>query len=293
MNFQDSLASFKPQKDFFIGIDSDGCVFDSMDVKQKEFFIPLSLKYFDLWPLAGILRRTWEFVNLHSISRGSNRFISLIRVFELMNEDEKVRNSKVRIPDTKELRIWINSETKLSNKTLRDYCEKNNNKDLTNILIWSEAVNEEIGKWLNGITPFSNARKAIRMASEKADLVVVSQTPSEAIIREWTENDLTGFIKAIAGQEQGTKSEHLQMAAIGRYNTDKILLIGDAIGDLEAALSNGIHFYPIIPGNEDESWEKFTTESFQLFIRGEYNNEYEKSLIDNFRRCLPDKPWWQ
>lgn len=292
MDFHDDLTKFIPTKDYFIGIDSDGCVFDSMDVKQKEFFIPLALKYFNLWPVAGILRKTWEFVNLHSVSRGSNRFISLIRVFELMNENEKVRNSGVHIPDSTELRKWIRSETRLSNKTLRDHCEKNNNKDLNNILIWSEAVNEEIGNWLKGIPPFSNARKAISMASEKADLVVVSQTPSEAIIREWTENDLTGYIMAIAGQEHGTKSEHLQMAAIGRYNKDKIILIGDAMGDLDAALSNGIHFFPIIPGNEDESWEMFITEGFQKFMEGKYNNDYEQELISKFRKSLPDKPDW-
>jgi len=31
------LKGFKPGKDFFIGIDSDGCVFDSMEIKHKMF----------------------------------------------------------------------------------------------------------------------------------------------------------------------------------------------------------------------------------------------------------------
>jgi hypothetical protein len=32
------LQQFVPQHPFFIGIDSDGCVFDSMELKQKECF---------------------------------------------------------------------------------------------------------------------------------------------------------------------------------------------------------------------------------------------------------------
>ena len=82
MDYQAILDKLKPDHDFFIGIDSDGCVFDSMEVKQKEFFIPNALKYFDLFAISKILRETWEFVNLYSIYRGGNRFTSLIKVNE-------------------------------------------------------------------------------------------------------------------------------------------------------------------------------------------------------------------
>ena len=37
---KDSLEGLRPEKDFFIGLDSDGCVFDSMDIKHKECFCP-------------------------------------------------------------------------------------------------------------------------------------------------------------------------------------------------------------------------------------------------------------
>jgi hypothetical protein len=41
------LEDLKPQKEFFIGIDSDGCVFDTMEIKQKECFCPSSLNTSD------------------------------------------------------------------------------------------------------------------------------------------------------------------------------------------------------------------------------------------------------
>ncbi|HLN21967.1 MAG TPA: HAD hydrolase-like protein [Bacteroidales bacterium] len=292
MKLHKALKEFKPAKEFFIGIDSDGCVFDSMEVKQKEFFIPLALKQFNLWPVAGILRKTWEFVNLYSAYRGSNRFISLIRVFEMLTEDEKVKNSGVKLPGTAELKQWVQSENKLSNDTLRAYCENINNKDLDKILQWSEAVNNEIGLWLRNLPPFANVRKALEIASGEADLVVVSQTPADAIIREWKEHDLEKYVRAIAGQEDGTKSEHIRMATAGRYSNDRILMVGDAIGDLKAAEANAIHFFPIIPGDEDESWAKFIIEAYPRFIEGRYNQDYEQLLIADFRKSLPEKPGW-
>ena len=34
------LLELKPRYDFFIGIDSDGCAFDTMEIKHKECFCP-------------------------------------------------------------------------------------------------------------------------------------------------------------------------------------------------------------------------------------------------------------
>jgi len=34
------LAELEPEHDFFIGIDSDGCAFDTMELKHKECFTP-------------------------------------------------------------------------------------------------------------------------------------------------------------------------------------------------------------------------------------------------------------
>ena len=34
------LVELKPKYDFFIGIDSDGCAFDTMEIKHKECFCP-------------------------------------------------------------------------------------------------------------------------------------------------------------------------------------------------------------------------------------------------------------
>lgn len=272
-----------------MGIDSDGCVFDSMEVKQKEFFIPNALKFFDLYSISGILRRTWEFVNLYSVYRGGNRFISLVRVFDMLAANNEVMDSGVKLPDMRVLKEWIRNENRLGNDTLRRYFETHYDEDLEKVLIWSEAVNNEISRWLRKVPPFRNAVRAIEMVSPRADLIIVSQTPLEALDREWQEHDLKKYVKAIAGQEHGTKKEHLEMAAKGKYPSDKILMAGDAKGDLDAALSNGILFYPVVPGKENESWERFINEGFERFVSGTFKGAFQDSLVKEFMQSLPDK----
>jgi phosphoglycolate phosphatase-like HAD superfamily hydrolase len=293
MDHQAELRNFKPEHDFFIGIDSDGCVFDSMEVKQKEFFIPAALRYFNLFPVSKLVRETWEFVNLYSSHRGGNRFPAMVKVFELLSERKEIIESGIRLPDMTSLKEWIRTETKLGNAVLRKHYEKSFNLSLEVILRWSETVNREIGEWLHDIPPFFHAKKAMEKISGFADIIVVSQTPYEALEREWFENDLKKYVRMIAAQEHGTKAEHLALAAKGKYRDTRILLIGDAFGDLKAAKSNEVLFYPVIPGNEDKSWESFLNEGLERFVNGTFTTEYEESLISEFRKSLPETPPWK
>jgi hypothetical protein len=205
MDYQTVLKDFKPSHDFFIGIDSDGCVFDTMEVKQKEFFIPNGIKYFDLFAIAKTVRETWEFVNLYSVYRGGNRFLSLIKVFELLNERKEIIDSGFRLPNLTSLKDWVRKETKLGNASLLKYFESNYDPDLEKVVRWTVAVNKDISEWLHDIPPFPYAGKTCEKISSFADTIVVSQTPLEALEREWEEHDLRKFVSLIAGQEQEQK----------------------------------------------------------------------------------------
>jgi phosphoglycolate phosphatase-like HAD superfamily hydrolase len=292
MAHQAALRDLQPKHNYFIGIDSDGCVFDSMEVKQKEFFIPAALRYFNLFAVSKVVRETWEFVNLYSSFRGGNRFPAMVKVFELLSEREEIKEAGIKLPDLSTLKEWIKTETKLGNATLRKYYEKTNDKSLETVVRWSETVNREIGEWLHDIPPFHHAKAAMEKIAAMADIIVVSQTPLEALEREWLENDLKRFVRVIAAQEHGTKAEHIALAAKGKYPDNKILMIGDAFGDLSAARKNGVLFYPVIPGNEDRSWERLINEGLDKFLNGTYSGTYEESLIIEFRKCLPDTPPW-
>ena len=80
------LRDHQPSKEFFVGIDSDGCIFDSMEIKHKECFAPMFIKHWNLQAVSKYAREVWEFVNLYSKSRGCNRFPALISAIKFLGE---------------------------------------------------------------------------------------------------------------------------------------------------------------------------------------------------------------
>src|SRR4030095_6592508 len=100
------LRDFKPTREFFVGIDSDGCIFDSMEIKHKECFTPMFVKHFSLQAVSKYARETWDFVNLYSKTRGANRFPALARALNLLRERPQVIGSRIDVPGTKGLECW-------------------------------------------------------------------------------------------------------------------------------------------------------------------------------------------
>jgi phosphoglycolate phosphatase-like HAD superfamily hydrolase len=286
------LEDLKPQKDFFIGIDSDGCVFDTMEIKHKECFCPQFIKHYGLQRVSKYARETWEFVNLYSKTRGANRFKALIRAMQLLDERREVRLRDAKIINLTPLVKWTDKESKLGNPALEKYAAEINDPVITKTLAWSKEVNKEIAEIVFDVPPFPYVKESLDKIFSIADLIVVSQTPVEALTREWEEHNIQNYVKVIAGQEYGTKTEHLKYAAKGKYPDQKILMIGDAPGDLSAAKSNGVLFYPVNPGHEEESWQRFFTESVDRFFAGTYAGTYEEILIKEFETYLPEYPKW-
>jgi len=285
------LRDFKPTREFFIGIDSDGCIFDSMEIKHKECFTPMFIKHFNLQAASKYAREVWEFVNLYSKTRGANRFPALVRALQLLRERPEVSARKVAVAETAALDEWIARESKLGNATLAAEVQRGN-KGLEPVKIWSDAVNRAIEDIVHGVPPFPLVRESLEKLSPLADAMCISQTPADALNREWTEHGLEGFVKMIAGQEMGTKTEHLKFAAKDKYPPAKILMIGDAPGDFNAARKNGALFFPINPGKEEASWECLFHEGLDRFFQGTYAGAYEARLVQEFDDCLPEKPTW-
>ncbi|MBO61207.1 MAG: haloacid dehalogenase [Verrucomicrobiales bacterium] len=285
------LRDFKPKHDFFIGIDSDGCVFDSMEIKHKECFTPMFVKHHNLQAVSKYAREVWDFVNLYSKTRGANRFPALTRALNLLRDRPEVQARNVNVPSYPALDAWMERETKLGNATLAAEVE-GGNEGLAHIKVWSDAVNEQVADIVHGVPPFPLLRETLEKALGQADMMVISQTPCDALEREWAEHDISKFVEIIAGQEMGTKTEHLKFAAVDKYASEKILMIGDAPGDHKAAKANSVLFYPILPGREEESWERLHGEALDRFFAGTYAGEYEEKLFAEFDGCLPENPSW-
>ena len=293
MNPLDQLLNLKPQKEFFIGIDSDGCAFDTMEIKQKECFCPNFIKYYKLQPVSKYARETWEFVNLYSTNRGCNRFLAVSETLKLLSLRPEVKARNFTVPSAASLIEWTKKESKLGNPALKIYAAGVNDPFITRTLEWSLKVNEDIANLVFGIAPFPFVKECIEKMKANSDIMVVSQTPYEALKREWEENKIDHYTRMIAGQEHGTKTEHLKYAAKGKYPDDKILMIGDANGDLKAAKLNNLLFFPVNPGKEEASWERLFNEGLNRFFAGTYKGEYEEKLIREFEAYLPEHPVWR
>ena len=287
-----ALRDFKPSQEFFVGIDSDGCIFDSMEIKHKECFTPMFVKHFGLQAVSKYARECWDFVNLYSKTRGANRFPALVRALNLLRVRPQVIARHVKVPDTQALEEWIARETKLGNATLAAEV-KNGNKGLEQVKRWSDAVNAQVEDIVHGVPPFPLVRETLEKINQQADAMCISQTPADALKREWSEHGIDTFVKMIAGQEMGTKTEHIKFAAKGKYADTKILMIGDAPGDFNAAKKNGALFFPINPGAEEASWERLHNEALDRFFAGTYAGEYEAKLVQEFDACLPENPHWK
>ncbi|OUW17563.1 MAG: haloacid dehalogenase [Opitutales bacterium TMED158] len=286
------LRDHQPSKEFFVGIDSDGCIFDSMEIKHKECFAPMFIKHWNLQSVSKYAREVWEFVNLYSKSRGCNRFPALASAIALLDERPEVAARNAKMPDLSALEEWMARESKLGNETLNSEVA-GGIEGLAPVKAWSDGVNAAVKDIVHGVPPFPMVRETLGRINERSDAMCISQTPVDALEREWEEHRIREYVSVIAGQERGTKVEHLDLAAKGKYADEKILMIGDAPGDRKAAKANGALFYPINPGSEEESWERLHDEALDRFYAGTYAGAYEKELEDAFEASLPESPPWK
>lgn len=288
------LVDIVPTSKYFVGIDSDGCAMDAMDIKHLECFTPAYIQAWGLQPVSTLARETAVFVNLGSITRGLNRWLALRQLLDLLRDRVEVAERGVTIPEYPELTAFIDSEYPLSDKGIAAFAQANPSETVDRMIEWGNDVNKRIGDMVHGAGPFPGVREAMQaMQDAGVDQIVVSATPVHSLEYEWNAHDLAKYMKVIAGQEMGSKAEHVQYGAKGKYDDDKIMLIGDAPGDRDAAAKVDCAYYPILPGNEKYSWKRFKDEALGKFLDGTFAGDYQKMLIDEFNSYLPGEVPWE
>jgi phosphoglycolate phosphatase-like HAD superfamily hydrolase len=235
----------------------------------------------------------WEFVNLYSRDRGCNRFFAIQKALQPIAERDEFAARGLKVDNTSTLNAWLKEESKLGNPALEAKVKATGDPFLKMALAWSMEVNARIEDLVFDVPPFPMVRESLAKIRPMADVIVVSQTPVEALEREWNEHGIDGLVDFIAGQEAGTKAEHIRYATGGRYAPDRILMIGDAQGDLKAAKDNAALFFPIIPGREEQPWKRLFEEGADKFFAGGFAGQYQAELITEFDAALPAKVPWQ
>ena len=279
-------------KPFFLGIDSDGCAIDSMEFKHRHCFAPATVAVWGLEPVAEAALECALFVNLYSQSRGKNRFPALLETLDKLRSHPAVKAAGFAVPEASGLRAWLADEANPSVPTLETARTANPGDDLERTLRWNQAVNERIAEKADALAAFPGVAEALGAAREQAYISVLSSANTAAVEREWEDNGLLQYVEAVAAQETGSKTTHLQRAAAEGFDNTQRLVVGDAPGDLTAARATRSLFFPIIPGEETASWERFIREGLPRWFNGRFNPAYQDSLIVDFEHALPDSPPW-
>jgi phosphoglycolate phosphatase-like HAD superfamily hydrolase len=286
-------VDFKREHDFLIAVDSDGCAFDAMEIKHKECFIPNAINAWDLQPVSKYARETAEFINLYSKWRGVNRFPAYLMMLDMLGEREEVKKRGFKVQDVSSLRQWVATAKSLSNPALEEEVKRTGDAGLKKALGWSKASNADIARIERNIQTFAFVKQSLEKAAGCADVIVVSAAQCEALDREWDEHGIAGHAKVLCGQEMGTKTHCLKIAKAKGYAANQVLMLGDALGDIEAARANEALFFPILPGDEDNSWQRFYEEGMGRFLAGQFAGAYERGLVECFENRLPSVPPWK
>jgi phosphoglycolate phosphatase-like HAD superfamily hydrolase len=259
-------------KDYLAAFDSDGCVFNAMEIKHRKAFGPAAVKVYGLQSAERVFLEQWYHVNLYSQTRGINRFPALVAVMDRM------AGLGYDVRPLEALRKWCRETARLSAAELRKDAESAGDPELLRALEYSDEVNRLIEERAQNIPPFQNVKPAFDMIKETADIAVVSSANKAAIEREWCENGLMDYVTVFYGQESGSKKDCLRLLRGMGYKD--ILMVGDAPGDMEAAEANGCPFYLIVPGDEENSWIKLREVVFHEFISGKYPSSKASGLTD-------------
>lgn len=264
------LDLFVKKHDYLVCVDSDGCAMDTMNCKHFQCFGP---RMVDEWQLDAwrepILRR-WNEINLFQMTRGINRFKALAMALE------EISAQYVRIPGVDALRRWADTAPALSNDGVRQAAEAAQDADaracLEKALVWSKAVNASITKLPEEVKiPFPGAKEGLAAAAQSADVAVVSSANRDAVEAEWAQHGLLTHTNIVLAQDCGSKSHCIaEMLQFG-YAPDRVLMVGDAPGDCDAAEKNGVHFFPILVNREGESWTELRETALSRLLAGDYS----------------------
>ena len=278
------LESFKKSKEFLVCIDSDGCAIDSMNIKHFNCFGPRMVDEWNLHEWADEILKKWNYVNLFSLTRGINRFKGLLIALVEINE------KYVKIDDLDSFAEWVETTNELSNNSLSRAIEaKPESVALKKALSWSNSVNASIKKLPEeDVVPFGMVKEALIFAHESADVAIVSSANLGAIMDEWERYGLLPHVDLVLAQNAGTKAYCIGELLKKGYDKDKVIMCGDAPGDMDAAQVNGVFYYPIKVGFEKESWEEFIEVGFVKLLDGSYAGEYQSAKNDEFIKNLSE-----
>ena len=273
--------TFVKKHDYLVCVDSDGCAMDTMNCKHIHCFGPCMVTEWQLEAWKDEILVRWNEINLFQMTRGINRFKGLSVALGEINE------TYTPIAGLSELQNWVETTKALSNDALavaiEAAAEGEGKTCLQKALSWSRAVNASIVALPEELkVPFAGAKDGLAAAHTVADVAVVSSANRDAVDEEWTKHGLYDHVDIVLAQDCGSKAHCIaEMLKFG-YDPAKVLMVGDAPGDSDAARVNGVLYYPILVGSEQESWTELKETALAKLLDGTYQGAYQEEKQSAF-----------
>ena len=273
------MDTIERRHDFLLCVDSDGCAIDSMNEKHTRAFCPELIRVYGLSAHEAFVTEYWMRINLFSKTRGINRFKGLAMTLKALAD------RGVCTEDWQTLCDFTAHAQVLSNAALEAALAEKESRGLALALEWSRAVNTAIQSLGEG-KPFAGCKEALAALHRDMDIAVVSSANGAAVEHEWAAGGLSAHTDIRYGQEAGSKAACIQTLLASGYQQSHILMVGDALGDLEAAKANGVLFYPILVGSESESWARLAHSAGPAFLAQRYAKTMETEEIAKINAIL-------
>jgi len=275
-----TLETFRKNDNYLVCVDSDGCVMDAQTIKHTQAFGPCLIHEWRLAQWSYDVQNKWNEINLYSETRGINRFEALAVALRYINDTFKP------VSGIQALESWVEMADELSNDSIREMTKRD--WIFVKALEWSLASNNAIGALPDGaIHPFNGVYHALSLAHEYADIAVVTSAGRDAIAMEWTRYGILPLADVLCSQENGSEETILMQLRQKGYRPQNMIMCGDSIADERAAARCGIRFFPILVGDEEDSWLRFEAEGFPRLMEGSYTDEYQemqcRHFYENFR----------
>ena len=262
--------SFERKHDYLVCVDSDGCVMDTMNCKHIHCFGPCMVTEWGLEAWKDEILDRWNVINLFSMTRGINRFKGL--AMALGEIDQKY----TPIKGIRHLQHWADTAPALSNDAVAKAAAEATDPEaklvLQKALSWSKAVNASIVKLPEELkVPYVGAKEGLAAAHEFADVAMVSSANRDAVEEEWGKFGLLEHTDIVLAQDVGSKAACIAAMLKFGYDLHKVVMVGDAPGDCDAAENNGVHYYPILVNHEKQSWDEAIAVAYGKLRDGEYD----------------------
>ena len=261
--------TFERKHDYLVCVDSDGCVMDTMNCKHFHCFGPCMVTEWGLEAWKDEILDRWNVINLFSMTRGINRFKGLAMALK------EIDGKYTKITGVDALVHWADTAPALSNDGIAKAAAEATDADakliLEKALSWSKAVNAAIVDLDENLkVPYEGAKEGLAAAHEFADVAMVSSANRDAVEEEWGKFGLLEHTDIVLAQDVGSKAACIAAMLKFGYDLNKVVMVGDAPGDCDAAEKNNVHCYPILVNHEKESWDEAIAVGFGKLQSGEY-----------------------